>query len=93
MGGCPVYPNGCESDQDCDYGYVCDYPSAQCIPYDQGIPGPDRCHSSSDCDPGLVCDAYDRCVPPSTGGAAGEGGAPSAGSAGEAGAVVAGTSG
>ena len=94
LGGCPIYPSGCETDEDCDYAYVCDYPSQQCVPYDQSTPGPERCHSSSDCDPGLVCDAYDRCTPPGAGGASsGEGGATAAGSAGEAGAGAAGAAG
>jgi len=65
-----MYPSGCESDEDCDYAYVC-APSQQCVPYDEGTPGPDRCHTTSDCDPGLVCDMYDRCIAQGEGGASG----------------------
>jgi hypothetical protein len=70
LGGCPMYPSGCDSDEDCAYDYVCDYPSRQCTPFNPS--GPERCNSSNDCEPGLICDEYDRCVPPSeSGGAAG----------------------
>src|SRR5690242_15153533 len=30
LGGCPVYADGCVSNDDCDYGYFCDYPSGTC---------------------------------------------------------------
>jgi hypothetical protein len=98
LGGCPIYPSSCHADEDCDFNYVCDYPTGHCVAYHEGPTGPERCTTSEDCEPGLVCDKYDRCVPPgSSGGSAGtsggESGATAAGSAGESGAATAGTRG
>jgi hypothetical protein len=81
LGGCPVYPSSCHSDEDCSFGYVCDDPSGRCIAAPEGPTGPERCKTSSDCEAGFICDAYDRCVPNGNGG---ESGGP-AGSSGEAG--------
>ncbi|HTQ04549.1 MAG TPA: hypothetical protein VMI54_11865 [Polyangiaceae bacterium] len=76
LGGCPMYPDGCSSDDDCGPSYVCDFPSGQCVnAYPSTL---ERCNTTSDCDPGLVCDEYARCVAPNgTGGsiAVGSGGA------------------
>ncbi len=84
-----MYPDGCSSDFDCGPGYVCDYPSAECLaasPPPGAASGIQRCSTTSDCDLGLVCDRYARCVAPEeTGGAtssAGKGGVSRAGGAG-----------
>ena len=90
LGGCPVYPDGCAMNDDCDYGYFCDYPSGTCQkistqPTEGGTP---RCRTSEDCDAGLVCDRYHRCAP--EGGDAGAGGTSPTG--GESGSGAPGTS-
>jgi hypothetical protein len=67
LGGCPIYSDGCQANDDCEPGYACDYPSGTCqVPdYTGGVtPGPTRCHTSSDCADGLVCDRYLRCSTP-----------------------------
>jgi hypothetical protein len=86
LGGCPMYPDGCGSDFDCGPGYVCDYPSAECVAASPA-PGIQRCSTTSPCDAGLVCDRYARCVAPEeTGGTtstAGKGGVSRAGAPGQ----------
>lgn len=85
LGGCPMYPDGCGSDYDCGPGYVCDYPSAQCISAypTSSSPGLQRCSATSDCDPGLVCDRYARCVSPNATGTGGSNGVSRAGAPGQ----------
>lgn len=90
LGGCPMYPDGCSSDFDCGPGYVCDYPSAQCVtayPATNPAPGLQRCSTTSDCDSGLVCDRFARCVAPDASGGttsgAGNGGVSRAGGPGQ----------
>jgi hypothetical protein len=82
LGGCPVYPDGCGTSDDCDYGYACHEQSGQCVPLQTESPGdnPPRCRKTEDCDDGLVCDRYARCVTP--GGEAGAGGEAGGGGAG-----------
>jgi hypothetical protein len=85
LGGCPVYSDGCGTDEDCDYGYACQYASGQCIPIKYETQGgtPPRCRTTDDCDDGLVCDRYSRCV--TEGGEAGAGGDGASGAAGHGG--------
>ncbi len=83
LGGCPVYSDGCGTDEDCDYGYACQDASGQCVLIEPEAPGdtPPRCRTTEDCEAGLVCDRYSRCVTEGgeagagSGGAGGEGGA------------------
>jgi hypothetical protein len=83
--GCPIYPDHCSADTDCENSYYCDYPAGQCVAASASTaPGPERCNSTSDCDPGLVCDPYSRCVPPDdSGGHGGDGDVGASGSAAE----------
>jgi hypothetical protein len=55
--GCPLYSDGCDTQNDCASGFYCDQYSMRCEPLLEaiGCRGPDECETGETCTPDRVC--------------------------------------